>query len=109
MQNNSWQGTSYVIVNDESNRDLINFLQANHVKLEEENGKYIVYQNNNTTTIFNLHDYVNTREHFRDIEKYFSDIDFSRNINFIPYLRQPLFCRTVRICAATVPHDAQSL
>ena len=83
MQNNSWQGTSYVIVNDESNRDLINFLQANHVKLEEENGKYIVYQNNNTTTIFNLHDYVNTREHFRDIEKYFSDIDFSRNINFI--------------------------
>lgn len=82
MQNDSWQGTSYVIVNDESNRDLIDFLQDNHVELEEENGKYIVYQNN-TTTIFNLHDYVNTRDHFPDIEKYFSDIDFSRNINFI--------------------------
>lgn len=83
MQNNSWNGTSYVIVNDESNRDLIDFLQDNNIKLEEENGKYILYQNN--TTIFNLNDYVNTTTHFSDIGRYFSDIDFSRNINFIFY------------------------
>ena len=81
MQNNSWNGTSYEIVNDESNRDLIEFLQYNNVKLEEENGKYILYQNN--TTIFNLNDYIEIKTHFTDIEDYFSDIDFSEKIDYI--------------------------
>lgn len=81
MQNNSWNGTSYEIVDDESNRDLIEFLQYNKVELEEENGKYIVYQNN--TTIFNLNSYIETKTHFTDIEDYFSDIDFSEKIDYI--------------------------
>lgn len=81
MQNDSWNGTSYEIVNDESNRDLIEFLQYNNVKLEEENGKYILYQNNKT--IFNLNDYIETKTHFADIEDYFYDIDFSEKIDYI--------------------------
>lgn len=81
MQNNCWNGTSYEILNEECNRNLINFLQDNYIELEEENGKYIVYQNNKT--IFNLYDYVKTKTHFSDIEVYFSDIDFSENINYI--------------------------
>lgn len=81
MQNDSWNGTSYEIVNDGSNRDLIEFLQYNNIELEEENGKYIVYQNN--TTIFNLNDYIETKTHFTDIEDYFSDIDFSEKIDYI--------------------------
>lgn len=81
MQNDSWNGTSYEIVDDESNRDLIEFLQYNKVELEEENGKYIVYQNN--TTIFNLNNYIETKIHFTDIEDYFSDIDFSEKIDYI--------------------------
>ncbi|MCP8963015.1 MULTISPECIES: hypothetical protein [unclassified Streptococcus] len=81
MQNNSWNGTSYEIVDDESNRDLIEFLQYNNVELEEEKGKYILYQNNKT--IFNLNDYIETKTHFTDIEDYFSDIDFSEKIDYI--------------------------
>lgn len=81
MQNDSWNGTSYEIVDDESNRDLIEFLKYNKIELEEENGKYIVYQNN--TTIFNLNDYIETKTHFTDIEDYFSDIDFSEKIDYI--------------------------
>lgn len=81
MQNDSWNGTSYEIVDDESNRDLIEFLQYNNVELEKENGKYIVYQNN--TTIFNLNNYIETKTHFTDIEDYFSDIDFSEKIDYI--------------------------
>lgn len=81
MQNNSWNGTSYEIVDDESNRDLIEFLQYKKVELEKENGKYIVYQNN--TTIFNLNSYIETKTHFTDIEDYFSDIDFSEKIDYI--------------------------
>lgn len=81
MQNNSWNGTSYEIVDDESNRDLIEFLQYNNVELEEEKGKYILYQNNKT--IFNLNDYIETKTHFADIEDYFYDIDFSEKIDYI--------------------------
>lgn len=81
MQNNSWNGTSYEIVDDEGNRDLIEFLQYKKVELEKENGKYIVYQNN--TTIFNLNSYIETKTHFTDIEDYFSDIDFSEKIDYI--------------------------
>lgn len=81
MQNDSWNGTSYEIVDYESNRDLIEFLKYNNIELEEENGKYIVYQNN--TTIFNLNDYIETKTHFTDIEDYFSDIDFSEKIDYI--------------------------
>lgn len=81
MQNNSWNGTSYEIVDDESNRDLIEFLQYNNVELEEEKGKYILYQNNKT--IFNLNDYIETKTHFADIEDYFYDIDFSEKIGYI--------------------------
>ena len=81
MKNDSWNGTSYEIVNDESNRDLIEFLQYNNVELEEEKGKYILYQNNKT--IFNLNDYIETKTHFADIEDYFYDIDFSEKIDYI--------------------------
>lgn len=86
METNCWNGTSYEILDNEINGELLSFLKKQNVGLEEVDGKFILYQSEKI--IFNISDYLETKSYFSEVVDYFREIDFSTDLDYIYFEKE---------------------
>lgn len=102
MDDHYWNGTSYEILDSDANANLINFLKSQGVILEVEqnNHKYILYQTGDI--VFNLGEFIDSKNYFTDFEDYFDNIDFSNNLKFIYYYEEYINMKYTNSCSKIV-------
>ncbi|WP_455454950.1 hypothetical protein [Streptococcus salivarius] len=86
METNCWNGTSYEILDNEINKELLSFLKEQNVELEKVDGKCILYQSEKM--IFNISDYLETKSYFSEVVDYFREIDFSTDLDYIYFEKE---------------------